>query len=67
MLTAEDRAMLAELCERDEAGRHFTEVYTMDWLLKMESLGYITITRPMHETGIMYAPEYWHVTVNTAD
>jgi len=63
-ITREDRLMLGGLSERDEAGRHFTQAYSMEWLRRMERLGYIQITRPTHQaTGMQYTPEYWHVEV----
>jgi hypothetical protein len=56
---------LATLCERDEAGRHFTE--TCGCLDELEALGLIEIYRPIHEaTGIPYSQEYWHMTVTDA-
>lgn len=62
-----DVVKLGRITNRDEAGRHFTEVYSGDWLTRMESLGLITIDRPVHEaTGIPYACEYWSVAVSPA-
>lgn len=56
---------LATLCERDEAGRHFTE--TCGCLGELEDSGLIEIERPVHEaTGIPYSQEYWHMAVTDA-
>ncbi|MBK1631204.1 hypothetical protein CKO31_10730 [Thiohalocapsa halophila] len=64
-LPAPALAELATLCERDEAGRHFTEV--ADWLDELETAGMIEIDRPIHEaTGIPYGAEYWHLTITDA-
>ena len=55
---------LAHITERDEAGRHFYEVYYDDHLATLEELGLIAIDRPIHEpTGIPYSPEYHHLSV----
>lgn len=64
-LTREDRMLLGHLTERDEAGRHFTEIYPDEWLARMESAGYITIERPIHAaTSIPYSQEYYRVEVS---
>jgi hypothetical protein len=64
-LSQKDQLMLANLTTHDYAGRHFLERYPYDWLKRMESMGYITIIRPVHQqTGIPYAEEYWEVRVN---
>lgn len=61
-LTAEDRRLLGTLCTRDEAGRHFIETHSPEWLERMEASCYITIDRPTHPTtGIEYGREYWSV------
>ena len=49
-ITAEDRQMLGELATRDEAGQHFIETHSAEWLDKMERLGIITISRPYSES-----------------
>lgn len=64
-LTDDDKRMLGELTTRDEAGRHFTETHSDEWLDRMEAAGYITIYRPVHQaTGIPYSQEYWSVEVS---
>ena len=64
LLTDDDKRTLGTLCTRDEAGRHFTETHSDEWLDRMEAAGYITIDRPVHEaTGIPYSQEYWTVQV----
>jgi hypothetical protein len=61
-LTDDDKRMLGELATRDEAGQHFIETHSAEWLDKMERLGIITISRPTHpSTGIPYSQEYWSV------
>lgn len=63
-LTKKDLQKLGEITTRDEAGTHFTQIYSDEWLDKMESNGLITINRPIHEpTGIAYSQEYWSVEV----
>jgi hypothetical protein len=55
---------LAHVTNRDEAGRHFTEVYPDDQIEALEGLGLIAIDRPVHEpTGLPYSPEYYHLSV----
>ncbi len=54
--------VLANLMDRDGAGRHFT--CSLNWelqeVLDLESLGLVQIHRPVHEpTGIPYSLEYW--------
>lgn len=61
-LTREDRLMLGRLQTTDDAGRHFTHLYPLDWLRRMEVLGYID--RPCHPTGMRYGSEYWSVSVS---
>lgn len=57
--------VLATLAERDEAGRHFTEL--CDCLAELEAEGLIEIDRPVHEaTGIIYSHEYWRLVVTDA-
>lgn len=64
-LTRDDKLMLGRLTTRDEAGRHFYEVYSGDWLARMEDAGYIRINRPVHDpTGIPYSQEYHTVEVS---
>ena len=59
-----DIRMLGKFSTRDEAGRHFTEIYPAVWLDRMESLGMIEIQRPTHEgTGLQYSQEYWTASV----
>lgn len=64
-LTRQDKLQLGHLTTRDEAGRHFYEVFDGAWLERMEAAGYITINRPTHEaTGIAYSQEYHTVQVS---
>lgn len=64
-LTDDDRRQLGEVTTRDEAGRHFTQLYDRDWLDRMESTGWLEIHRPVHEpTGLSYDEQYWSVEVN---
>ena len=67
-MTPEERAeVLAVIVNRDEAGRHFTEVWDWDTLNELEEAGLIYIDRPIHEpTGIPYSEEYYSVTVTEA-
>lgn len=63
-IAADDRRLLGTLCTRDDAGKHFTETHSAEWLGRMEAAGYITIDRPVHPaTGIPYSQEYWSVEV----
>lgn len=58
---------LATLCERDEAGRHFTKTTPTEVLSALEDAGLIAIYCPIHPTtGIPYAEEYWHLEVTDA-
>ena len=63
-LTRNDKLQLGRLTTRDEAGRHFADIYPDEWLDRMEVAGLITIDRPIHKpTGIPYSREYWSVQV----
>ncbi len=49
-------------CTRNEAGIHFTE--WMDYFEYLESVGLISVHRPIHEaTGIPYSQEHWTLEV----
>lgn len=63
MTTAEKVRLLSTLTTRDEAGRHFTERFARADLDQLESDGLITITRPVHQTGIPYDQAHWSVEV----
>lgn len=64
MISIEDIRKLGEITTRDEAGTHFTQKYSADWLKKMEDAGLVEITKPVHEaTGIQYSEEFWTVSV----
>jgi hypothetical protein len=53
---------LQQACTRNEAGMHFTE--WMDYFEYLESVGLISVHRPVHEaTGIPYSQEYWSLEV----
>lgn len=54
-ITAEDRRMIRELATRDEAGRHFTETHSAEWIGRMEAAGIITISRPYSDS------KFWSV------
>jgi len=62
-LSHEDAQKLGRITTRDEAGTHFTQIYDVEWLTKMETVGYIKINRPIHQTGIPYGQEEWTVEV----
>lgn len=67
MNTSEQVRILANITTKDEAGRHFAEIYSATDIAELESDGLIIINRPTHEaTGISYGQEYWSVEV-TAD
>jgi len=57
---------IGTIVTRDEAGRHFTEAFAADVLTRLEEDGLITISRPVHGTGIPYSCEYWTVEVTPA-
>jgi hypothetical protein len=64
MTTEQKVQILAVITTRDEAGKHFTEVYDGDDLAELEEKGLIEISRPVHEaTGIAYSQEHWGVQV----
>ena len=64
-ITRDDKIQLGTLCTRDEAGRHFTDLHSAEWLDRMEAAGLITIERPTHDaTDIPYSQEYWAVEVS---
>jgi len=64
-LTDDDKFKLGHLATRNEAGTHFTQVYSDAWLQRMERLGWISIHRPVHgPTSIPYSQDYWAVEVN---
>jgi len=59
--------VLGEITTRNDAGRHFTEVYSARDLSELEDLGYIAVRRPVHEaTGLHYSMEHWTVHVTDA-
>jgi len=60
MSTAE---ILSNIVTRDEAGRHFTEVYDLGEIEALEKEGLLKINRPVHDTGIQYSQDYWTVEV----
>ena len=63
-LTDAEIETLGTMTNRDEAGRHFTEVYPAELLERLEKGGYIEIDRPVHEaTGIPYGQEEWHLKI----
>lgn len=63
-LTAEEIEELGRMVQRDEAGKHFTEIHSAEFIEKLENGGYINIYRPVHEaTGIPYSQEYWHLSI----
>lgn len=64
VITTEDIRKMGKITTRDEAGTHFTQKYSADWLKKMEDAGLVEITKPVHEaTGIQYSEEFWTVSV----
>ena len=63
-LTDDDKRTLGSLATKDDAGRHFTQTHSAEWLDRMEAAGYIAISRPVHPpTGIPYSQEYWSVEI----
>ena len=67
-LSLEDQVRyLSTLTTRDHAGRHFTERYPAGVVEELETLGLVTINRPVHEpTGINYDQSYWSLEVTEA-
>lgn len=56
--------ILSEICTKNEAGQHFTDIYEVDDLAALETAGLIEITRPAHKpSGIVCEQKYWHVEV----
>ncbi len=67
MNTSEQVRILSKITTRDEAGRHFMEIYSPANLESLEAEGLLSIDRPMHEaTGLSYSQEHCTVEV-TAD
>lgn len=64
MISMEDIRKLGCITTRDEAGTHFTQKHSADWLKRMSDAGLVEITKPVHEaTGIQYSEEFWTVSV----
>lgn len=64
MISIEDIRKLGEITTRDEAGTHFTQKHSADWLKRMSDAGLVEITKPVHEgSGVQYSSEYWTVAV----
>lgn len=64
MDTQDKVSILSVICTRDEAGRHFSHVYSAKSLADLEEEGLIKISRPIHEvTWIAYREERWSVAV----
>lgn len=63
MNTEETVKIIATLTTRDDAGRHFTSLLGRDTISALEAEGLITVSRPVHSTGIPYSEEYWSVEV----
>lgn len=67
MTTSEQVRILSKITTKNEAGRHFMEIYSTEALEALEALeanGLLTINRPIHDaTGISYSQEYWSVEV----
>ncbi|MEN6549222.1 MAG: hypothetical protein ABFE07_24520 [Armatimonadia bacterium] len=67
MTTEQKVSILAVITTRDEAGRHFTEVYAADDLHELEEEGLLEVNRPVHAgTGIDYSQEHWSAQVTPA-
>lgn len=63
-LTSEQMDILNVITTRDEAGRHFVELYDAEDLDALESQGYIEVNRRGHAvTGMQYDSSYWTVGV----
>jgi hypothetical protein len=64
MTTAEQVRILSKITTKNEAGRHFMEIYSTEEIEALEADGLLTINRPIHDaTGISYSQEYWSVEV----
>ena len=64
MNTQEQVQILAAITTRDEAGRHFSEVYAWPDLEELEAAGLLAITRPVHEATVLpYSQEHYSVEV----
>lgn len=50
----------------DESGKHFTEIYDLEVLSKLDEKGLIAIHRPVHHTGIPFGMSEWWVEVTSA-
>ncbi len=59
MIMRDSAEELLRLATRDEAGRHFTQ-WAEHWE-ELEAAGYIRVVRPVHETGIPFDQQYWHL------
>ena len=56
--------ILCSIATRDDAGRHFTELYDADDLIYLVTEGLIAVDRPIHEpSGIMFDRDQWSVKV----
>jgi hypothetical protein len=66
-LPANTSAILARIATRNEAGTHFTQVFSADELAPLEDQGLIEITRQIHAaSGIKYSQEDWTVDLTVA-
>jgi hypothetical protein len=64
MNTSDQVRILSRITTKNEAGRHFTEIYSGGDLSDLEAAGLLIIHRPIHSsTGIEYSQEYWSVEV----
>lgn len=62
MNTSEQARILSKIATRNEAGRHFMEIYDTEALASLEADGLIEIYRQIHgATGIACSQEYWSV------
>ena len=59
MNTSEQVSILSKITTRNDAGRHFMEIYSLSDLESLEAEGLLSIDRPMHEaTGLSYSQEH---------
>lgn len=67
MTTQEKVALLSTFVNRDDAGRHFTQVYPDKAIASLEAEGLIEVTRPVHDaTGISWDSDRWTAEVTPA-
>lgn len=58
MQTEDQVKILSRITTKDEAGRHFSQVYASSDLSELAEAGYIKISVSVHESGIPYSTEF---------